>query len=258
MQNKYRLRFDWREIIPLGILAILIILFGCFPLLYRLFLPAEVTSVHMLESFQIGHHAFTHSFVSFLWILFAGIVVIAVGIKKGWFHIEIPFAWTPLCWWFVIYDKWNVFLNRYLLQLENFIFSFNTRAISFFVSPWFISCQRIENFWPGFAPDRCRCITNECNGIDCVIDRAGNKLVPGQKTIADWIEKRTDVIEKNVDKMWMFVKKELFILITKTDKEDQINAHIYGFVVTKWGKIIIGIAAIVSLLVFVLFLVIYA
>ncbi len=258
MQKKYQLRFDWREIIPLGILAILILVFGCFPLLYETFLPKEATSVHLLESFQIGHHAFSHSAISFLWILVAGVVLIAVGIKKGWFHIVIPYEWTPLCWWFVVYGQWNHFLSKYLMKLETLIFTLNNRIITFFVSPWFVSCQRIDKYWPGFAPDRCKCITNECNGLDCVIDRAGNKLIPGKRTISDWIEKKTDVIERNIDKMWVFIKKELLVLVTKTDKEDQKNAYVYSFVVTKWGKIIIGIAAIVSLLVFVMFLVMYA
>lgn len=256
MQKRYRLRFDWREVIPLGLLAILILLFGSYPLLYQFLLPAKFSSFHhVLEGLSLPHHGFVHSLMGFLWVSFGGILLIVVGLKKGWFHIAVPYSWTALSWWYRVYGTIRMFCTGLCQKIDDAIVHQYDAWITYLASPWFLTCQEIDAMFPRQNVQSCRRLSSSCCSLDGRVDKVSGSIVPGMTSWTHHVSEKFCTMDDRVGQMWDQVKKMFLFVLDKSDKEDQNNAKRYAFMVSQIGKVVIVVTTLLTIAVFVFFIV---
>jgi hypothetical protein len=186
-------------------------------------------------------------------LILAGIILIAVGLKKGWFHIQIPYSLTPLSWWFSLYNAAMKFMRINCNSVDQKITMFYNKLIAFFVSSWFFRCQGIST---------CVCdtnldhpIPNLCCGVENILNVTGNVIIPGGKTISDVIAKTTNSGCIEVFSFWNWIKNSFLRFFNMIEKQDERNANIYDFVATNMGKKVIAITTLLTLVIFVAFLI---
>ena len=255
-QERFRLRFDWREVLPLGLLAVLIIAFGSYSHLYNNILPAHLHSFsHVIENLSLHHYGFTFSLIDFFWVLLAGVMLIFVGLKKGWFHLHIPYSWTALSWWYHLYKAFMKICTSWLQKMEDAIVHRYDGWIAYIASPWFHSCQEIAIMFPKQSLPSCKRLTTSCNTLDCKVDHFSCSIVPGTKSWTHLTSERICKIDDEVCHLWHQVKSAFLTLMDKSDKEDQRNAKRYAFMVTRVGKIVIIVTILLTIGGFILFLI---
>jgi formate hydrogenlyase subunit 3/multisubunit Na+/H+ antiporter MnhD subunit len=256
MKERFHLRFDWREVIPLGLLAVLIIAFGSNPALYNILLPHQFHSFsHVLESLTLHHHGFIHSLAGFFWIFLAGIMLIFVGLKKGWFHLQIPYTWTVLSWWYHLYEFLMKMCTSWCQKIEDSIVHRYDGWIAYIASPWFHSCQEIAIMFPKQSLPSCKRLTTSCSSFDCKMDHLTCSIVPGTKSWTHLTSEKICKIDDRLCHFWHQVKSVFLALMDKSDKEDQRNAKHYAFMVTKVGKIVIIVTILLTIGGFILFVI---
>lgn len=253
MRKKYKMRFDWREVVPLSLLAILVLSFGIVPILYKSFLPEMFGSFsHVLENLTIGNHGFVHSAMAFIWIVFFGIVLIAIGLKKGWFHLQIPYSLTPLSWWFSLYNAGMNFMKGRCNDFDKKITIFYDKLTAFFVSSWFLKNQKISTCV--YAEKMNNNLPSACCRVEKILNITGNAIIPGENTISSMISKSSNTVDIQVFSFWNWVKDLFINIFAATDKADEKNAKIYDFVATNIGKNVITVTTIFTAIGFILFL----
>jgi hydrogenase-4 component B len=255
MRKQYKLHFDWREVVPLGLLALLILVFGSNPMLYQSILPTQLSSFHhVLENLSLLHHGFTHSTIGFLWIAFGGIVLMVVGLKKGWFHIAIPYSWTFLSWWYHLYGVIKTFCTVWCQKIDDMIVHQYDAWITYLASPWFLTCQEIEAMFPRQDVKSCLRLTASCCSLDGRVDKVSSSIVPGATSWTHHVSEKLCQIDDQVCRMWDQVKKFFLFIIDKSKQEDLVRAKRYSFMVTQIGKVVILVSTILTIAVFALFL----
>jgi hydrogenase-4 component B len=260
--SKFYCKKRFQEIFPLSILALLILGFGIFPMLETFILPMKLLphTSELLEEIIPFHKIFIENLPGFLWIMFAGISLIYVGLKWEWFHKKIPPIVDPLFW----YQKFFEFMVSRLLP---FLLELEVRIIYFY--SWFVKSSNhllmLDNWVEKTLYHQYQAVYKsqikffvQQNSWEKRINLAISYVIlPDKLSFSDVVSHKFGRVDQKIQKIYPEMLQLIRFLFSVSDRQESKSSKYYEDFLEKKGKNIVIALAVVIVLLTVSFLFLY-